>query len=73
MTQVVARPTSPPPPTAVTEPAAPTGPVVRLNAFQVLMRRWSRLHPYNAGQVMRVSGTGDRDRWRREQGHCAGA
>jgi hypothetical protein len=48
----------------VTEPAAPTGPVVRLNAFQVLMRRWSRLHPYNAGQVMRVSGTGDRDRWK---------
>ncbi len=44
---------------------APTGPVVRLNAFQVLMRRWSKFHAYNAGQVMRVSGAGDRERWKR--------
>jgi hypothetical protein len=37
---------------------------VELNAFQVLMRRWSRLHPYNAGQVMQVSGAPDRARWK---------
>lgn len=40
------------------------GPLVHLNAFQVLMRRWSRLHPYNAGQVMQISGTPDKARWK---------
>lgn len=40
------------------------GPLVHLNAFQVLMRRWSRLHPYNAGQVMQISGTPDKVRWK---------
>ena len=28
------------------------------------MRRWSKLHPYNAGQVMRVSGVADQPRWK---------
>jgi hypothetical protein len=28
------------------------------------MRRWSGLHPYNAGQVMEVSGPPDRARWK---------
>jgi hypothetical protein len=37
---------------------------VRLNAFQRLMRRWSEMHPYNAGQVMEVSGAPDVDRWK---------
>ena len=45
--------------------ALPRGPVVQLNAFQILMRRWSKLHAYNAGQVARVSGTPDRQRWKR--------
>jgi hypothetical protein len=44
--------------------AVPRGPVVELNAFQILMRRWSKLHPYNAGQVVRVSGAADRERWK---------
>jgi hypothetical protein len=48
----------------MTERAAPRGPVVQLNAFQVLMRRWSKLHPYNAGQVMRISGSADLQRWK---------
>jgi len=39
--------------------------VVQLNAFQILMRRWSKLHAYNAGQVVRVSGAPDRERWKR--------
>lgn len=34
-----------------------------LNAFQVLMRRWRELAPYNAGQVMTLSGTPDFVRW----------
>jgi NRPS condensation-like uncharacterized protein len=38
---------------------------VRLNAFQLLMRRWSKMHPYNAGQVMEISGAADVERWRR--------
>jgi len=46
------------------EERAGSGPMVRLNAFQVLMRRWSKMHPYNAGQVMRVSGVADRERWK---------
>jgi len=37
---------------------------VRLNAFQVLMRRWTALAPYNAGQMMHVTGEPDIDRWR---------
>lgn len=28
------------------------------------MRRWTTLHAYNAGQVMRVTGTPDRQRWK---------
>jgi hypothetical protein len=40
------------------------GPVVHLNAFQILMRRWSKLHPYNAGQVMQVTGAPDKARWK---------
>ena len=39
-------------------------PVIELNAFQSLMRQWSKMHPYNAGQVMRVSGQADRERWK---------
>ncbi len=66
MTQVVANP--------VSETVAQSRPktvvpmlthVVRLNAFQLLMRRWSKLHPYNAGQVMEVSGAPDLERWGR--------
>ncbi len=63
MTQVVARPSTTPV-IGAADPSAPRGPVVRLNAFQVLMRRWSKLHPYNAGQVMQITGPGDRDRWK---------
>lgn len=66
MTQVVDTPS---PHTAAPEIPAdgsvvPRGPVVILNAFQILMRRWTKLHPYNAGQVVRVSGSPDRDRWK---------
>jgi NRPS condensation-like uncharacterized protein len=43
---------------------APASPAVHLNPFQLLMRRWDGLHPYNAGQVMEVSGAVDRDRWK---------
>lgn len=43
---------------------AAAGTTVRLNPFQLLMRRWAGLHPYNAGQVMEVSGAADRDRWK---------
>jgi hypothetical protein len=38
--------------------------MMRLNTFQFLMRRWARIHPYNAGQVMRISGAPDRVRWK---------
>jgi hypothetical protein len=56
---------------ATSDPAAPslvatvpyTG-TVKLNAFQALMRRWSRMHPYNAGQVMEITGPADRERWK---------
>ena len=68
MTQVVDRPTSLPsrPETERAEAAAVARrPVVQLNAFQILMRRWSKLHAYNAGQVVRVSGAPDRQRWKR--------
>lgn len=43
---------------------APAAPAVHLNPFQLLMRRWADLHPYNAGQVMEVSGSPDRERWK---------
>jgi len=33
-----------------------------LNLFQRLARRWDSVHPYNAAQVMRVSGSVDPDR-----------
>lgn len=33
-----------------------------LNLFQRLTRRWERIHPYNAAQVMRISGRLDLDR-----------
>jgi hypothetical protein len=67
VTQAVA---TPPRPTAHSparpaEVAARHGPLVELNSFQVLMRRWTRMHPYNAGQVMRVTGRPDRERWKR--------
>ena len=29
------------------------------------MVRWTKIHPYNAGQVMRVTGRPDRERWKR--------
>jgi hypothetical protein len=38
---------------------------LELSAFQILMCRWSKLHAYNAGQVVRVSGAPDRGRWKR--------
>jgi hypothetical protein len=31
-----------------------------LNIFQKLMRKWEAVHPYNAAQVMKISGTPDR-------------
>lgn len=62
MTQVAIPPTSVSNETAA--PGAVRGVRVRLNTFQALMRRWSRLHPYNAGQVMQVSGAGDAERWK---------
>jgi hypothetical protein len=37
---------------------------IKLNAFQALMRRWSRMHPYNAGQVMEITGAPDLGRWK---------
>ncbi|HVX83267.1 MAG TPA: hypothetical protein VH253_00475 [Phycisphaerae bacterium] len=46
------------------EGGAGAGTTVRLNPFQLLMRRWAGLHPYNAGQVMEVSGAADRERWK---------
>lgn len=51
---------------AVAEATArvPAGPPARLNTFQRLMRRWEQLGPYNAGQVMQVTGRADLDRWR---------
>ena len=45
-------------------PKGPPGRPVQLNTFQLLMRRWRELHPYNAGQAMRVSGRADFDKWR---------
>jgi len=35
-----------------------------VNDFQQLMRQWTTLAPYNAGHIMRVSGTPDLERWR---------
>lgn len=79
MTEVVPRTPPPPPPHAPSpappasrdrgvmaehESVRPSGPPIELNAFQILMRRWSKLHPYNAGQVMQVSGSGDREQWK---------
>ena len=72
MTQVIATPSGE---TESTErlghdPSSPNLPPmaprvrVRLNAFQRLMRRWSQMHPYNAGQVMEVSGVPDLERWK---------
>jgi hypothetical protein len=34
-----------------------------LNIFQKLMRRWDVVHPYNAAQVMQLSGIADADTW----------
>jgi hypothetical protein len=36
---------------------------VPLNIFQKLMRRWDRVHPYNAAQVMQLAGAPDIDAW----------
>ncbi len=64
MTQLVATPVSETPVERVPKAPVPAiTHVVRLNAFQLLMRRWSQLHPYNAGQVMEVSGVPDAERW----------
>ena len=35
-------------------------PPARLNVFQLLMRRWDTVHPYNAAQAIRARGTPDR-------------
>lgn len=37
--------------------------LIGLNVFQRLLRRWDLVHPYNAGQVMRVQGTANPARW----------
>jgi hypothetical protein len=34
-----------------------------LNIFQKLMRRWDRVHPYNAAQVMQLTGSPDPTIW----------
>ncbi len=36
---------------------------IELNAFQLLMRDWTRLGPYNAGQALCVAGLPDPSRW----------
>lgn len=36
---------------------------ISLNVFQILMRRWRELYPYNAGQVMTLAGAPDFLRW----------
>ena len=43
------------------EPPADTPPLRRvpLNTFQMFMKQWTRLGPYNAGQAMRVRGSPD--------------
>ncbi len=68
MTQAaITPPPESPPASGIASQCADTarvGPVVTLNAFQVLMRRWAALHPYNAGQVMQVTGAGDVERWK---------
>lgn len=64
MTQLI---DTPPPATAhegADEEVKNAGPLIQLNEFQILMRRWSQLHPYNAGQVMEVTGAADRGRWK---------
>jgi hypothetical protein len=67
VTQVVDTPTATSPALApgssLRDSSAASSPI-QLNAFQRLMRRWSQQHPYNAGQVMRVSGIADRKRWK---------
>ncbi len=44
-------------------PAAHSGPAMRLNIFQELMRSWTSLGPYNAGQAMRLTGTAHVPQW----------
>src|SRR6476619_1807155 len=34
----------------------------KLNVFQRLTRQWDALHPYNAAQVMKLTGSADVDR-----------
>lgn len=41
------------------------GSQMRLNIFQQLMRSWTTLGPYNAGQAMRLSGSADIQLWKR--------
>jgi hypothetical protein len=36
---------------------------IPLNIFQKLMRRWEAVHPYNAAQVMKLTGRPDLDQW----------
>jgi len=36
---------------------------VRFNAFQQVMRLWDRVHPYNAGQMLRLDHPADATRW----------
>ena len=63
MTQTAVTPHTPL--AAPAKPPAPgAGDSVRLNTFQRLMRRWAQLGPYNAGQVMLITGRPDVDRWR---------
>jgi len=68
VTEVAATPVrsspAPLPEEAATQTLRTPGPVVELNAFQILMRRWSQLHPYSAGQVMKISGPPLRERWK---------
>ena len=45
---------------------APSGPLagpIELNAFQLLMRDWTKLGPYNAAQALCVAGLPDSSRW----------
>ena len=52
--------TTPSPDSAATDQA---GAHMRLNIFQQLMRSWTTLGPYNAGQAMRLSGKMDIQHW----------
>ena len=44
-------------------PSVPLAGPIELNAFQLLMRDWTQLGPYNAAQALCVAGLPDSSRW----------